>query len=145
MAGQGRKTVDERLVINSLARYDELILEGVNPDDAYLQTINEKLTNDNFPSIYEFADVISIDLKPPIKTEVENGKVYFENRRVEVLEVYKKTGDIKTFADDISKLDSTEILFNIRKKFYKDEVDGGLKKAFDAVNTQKTKLKKADT
>ena len=143
MAGQAKKKVDERLVIDSLARYDELILEGVNSDDAYLQTINEKLTSDNFPNIYEFANTISIDLKPPIKTEIENGKVYFENRRAEVLEVYKKTGDIKTFADDISKLDSTEILFNIRKNFYKDEADGGLKKAFSGINEAKTKLKKA--
>ena len=145
MAGQAKKKVDEKLVINSLAYYDKLILEGVNPDDAYLQTINEKLTNDNLPSIYEFTDVISIDLKPPTKVELENGKVYFENRRAEALKVYKKTGDIKTFADDISKLDSTEILFNIRKNFYKDEADGGLKKAFDGVNTEKTTLKKPKT
>ena len=145
MAGaSNKKKVDKRLVINSLAYYDKLILEGANPDDAYLQTINEKLNNDNFPSIYELTDVISIDLKPPIKTELENGKVYFENRRAEVLEVYNKTGDIKTFAEDISKLDSIEILFNLRKDFYKDEVDGGLKKAFSGINETKIKLLQAE-
>lgn len=134
---------DEKLIANTLGYYDELVLSGVEPDEAYIRTINEKLKNDKLPSIYELTDVISIDLKPPTAVELENGKVYFENRRTEILEVWKKTGDIKTFAEDISKIDNIEKLFIIRKDFYKDDENPN-DKAFSDTNPKK-KLKKAGT
>jgi len=133
---------DERLIDETLRYYDNLVMQGIEPNDAYIKAVDEKLT-DQIPTIQRAFAVSSVsfptaDLTP--EKDGKKGEKYFDNRRNELIEKYKNGDvDMETFIKDVDLLDSSEDLFKVRLDYFGDAAT-----ALSDKNTKKkttTKLK----
>ena len=115
---------DEKLNRDKAVEYynDLVNNKKLEPSDAYIQSI-EKFTNEsNMPTIYNAANLTSINL-PVIKADDPkiSQEQYFKDRRSEVAAAYKdKKIDIQVYMEDIAALDVIEDLFEVRASL-KDE------------------------
>jgi len=114
---------DEKLIDDTLRYYDNLVIQGIEPNDAYIKTVDEKLT-DQIPTIQRAFAVSSVsfptaDLTP--EKDGKKGEKYFDNRRSELIKKYKKGEvDMETFIRDVDLLDSSEDLFKVRLDYFGD-------------------------
>jgi len=112
---------DEKLRINSINYYDKLVLNGMSPADAYLQTTERFLRGDTIPSIDNFTALSSIKLQVPTELEKDNTSLYIENRTKDLVELYKKGAiDINAFSTDIAAIDSIQQLIELRVSLKQD-------------------------
>ena len=121
---------DEKLRTNATSYYKKLIMSGVSPADAYLDTTKKWLRGTNISSVKDFTDFSSIELKKPTKLEKNNPSLYTENRTTELKDLYKNGSiSIEEFSNDIAALDSIEQLIELRISLNEDpfgfEAKGG--------------------
>jgi len=121
---------DEKLRTNATGYYKKLIMSGVSPADAYLDTTKKWLRGTNISSVKDFTDFSSIELKKPTKLEKNNPSLYTENRTTELKDLYKNGSiSIEEFSNDIAALDSIEQLIELRISLNEDpfgfEAKGG--------------------
>ena len=121
MTGPDKK--DQRVIAETLKYYDNLVVQGIEPNDAYIKTVDEKLTK-NIPTIQRSFAVSSVsfptaDLTP--EKDGKKGEKYFDNRRSELMKKYTdKEIDMETFIKDVDLLDSSEDLFKVRLDYFGD-------------------------
>ena len=114
---------DQRVIAETLKYYDNLVVQGIEPNDAYIKTVDEKLTK-NIPTIQRSFAVSSVsfptaDLTP--EKDGKKGEKYFDNRRSELMKKYTdKEIDMETFIKDVDLLDSSEDLFKVRLDYFGD-------------------------
>ena len=112
---------DEKLRINAIGYYDNLVMNGVTPADAYLNTTEKWLRGTNISSVKDFTDFSSIELKKPTQLEIKNPSLYTENRTTELKDLYKNGSiSIEAFSNDIAALDSIEQLIELRISLNED-------------------------
>ena len=123
---------DEKLRTNATGYYKKLIMSGVSPADAYLDTTKKWLRGTNISSVKDFTDFSSIELKKPTKLEKNNPSLYTENRTTELKDLYKNGSiSIEEFSNDIAALDSIEQLIELRISLNEDpfgfepKIEGG--------------------
>ena len=116
----GLKTVDavkanEKLRTNAVDHYNNLVMDGVSPADAYIQTTQSFLRGDSIPGVKDFTNISSMVLTAPTEEEKKSPNTYIENRTTTLLEMYK-TGkiNIDVFSQDLAALDSISNLINLR-------------------------------
>ena len=106
---------NEKLRINAIDHYKDLIINGVSPADAYIQTTKSFLRGNTIPGVKDFTNISSIILTTPTDEEKKSPSLYIENKTNNLLELYKKGQiDIDRFSNDISALDSIQNLINLR-------------------------------
>ena len=112
---------NEKLRINAVDYYDQLIIDGATPADAYIQSTEAFLRGNNIPVVQNFTGISSITLNKPTKDERENPSLYIENRTKELTELYKNHSiDINTFSKDLAALDSIDNLITLRMELNAD-------------------------
>ena len=106
---------NEKLRINAIDHYRDLVMDGTSPPDAYIQTTKAFLRGNNIPGVKDFTNISSMILTAPTEEEKKSPNTYVENRTNNLLELYKKGQiDIDRFSNDISALDSIQNLINLR-------------------------------
>jgi len=116
----GLKTVDavkanEKLRTNAVDHYNNLVMDGVSPADAYIQTTQSFLRGDSIPGVKDFTNISSMVLTAPTEEEKKSPNTYIENRTNNLLEMYKKGEiNIDIFSQDLAALDSISNLINLR-------------------------------
>ena len=114
---------DQKLIDDTLRYYDNLVIRGIEPNDAYIKAIEEKLT-DQMPTIQRAFNVSSVsfptaDLTP--EKDGKKGEKYFDNLRSVVMKKYTEGDiDMETFTRDVDLLDSSEDLFKVRLDYFGD-------------------------
>ena len=106
---------NEKLRANATGFYRDLVLDGMSPADAYLQTTKSFLRGSNIPAVKDFTAISSIILAKPTEEEVKNPDTYVENITKQLTEMYR-TGaiDISTFSTDLASIDSIDNLIKLR-------------------------------
>ena len=106
---------NEKLRINAVSYYDDLVMNGTSPADAYIQTTKSFLRGNNIPAVKNFTNLSAIILNEPTDLEKKNPSLYIENRTKELTELYKNGSiDINTFSNDLSAIDSIDELIKLR-------------------------------
>lgn len=126
-------TKDERKYVDAVDMFDQLVLKGIDPKDAYTQTASAFLDNSQLPSIYEVAPIQTISIPEPSEEDFKNPARYFEDRRTEIAKAYKDaegTISIEQFAKDIDSIDTMEDTFLMRQEKF-----GTAQNAFSSNNT----------
>ncbi len=126
-------TKDERKYVDAVDMFDQLVLKGIDPKDAYTQTASAFLDNSQLPSIYEVAPIQTISIPNPSEEDFKNPARYFEDRRTEIAKAYKDaegTISIEQFAKDIDSIDTMEDTFLMRQEKF-----GTAQNAFSSTNT----------
>ena len=126
-------TKDERKYVDAVDMFDQLVLKGIDPKDAYTQTASAFLDNSQLPSIYEVAPIQTISIPEPSEEDFKNPARYFEDRRTEIAKAYKDaegTISIEQFAKDIDSIDTMEDTFLMRQEKF-----GTAQNAFSSTNT----------
>jgi hypothetical protein len=126
-------TDDEYKYINAIDMFDQLVLKGVDPKDAYTQTATAYLDKSQLPNIYEVSPIQTISLPNPSEEDFKNPAKYFEDRRTEIANNYKSaegTISIEQFARDIDSIDTMEDTFLMRQEKF-----GTAQDAFSSENT----------
>tara|TARA_A100000172_G_scaffold27050_2_gene15893 strand:- start:4815 stop:6467 length:1653 start_codon:yes stop_codon:yes gene_type:complete len=126
-------TDDEYKYINAIDMFDQLVLKGVDPKDAYTQTATAYLDKSQLPNIYEVSPIQTISLPNPSEEDFKNPAKYFEDRRTEIANIYKSaegTISIEQFARDIDSIDTMEDTFLMRQEKF-----GTAQDAFSSENT----------
>ena len=112
---------DEKLRINAISHYDNLVMNGSTPADAYLNTTEKMLRGTNISTVKDFTNLSSIELKKPTQLEIKNPSLYTENRTTELKDLYKNGSiSIEEFSNDIAALDSIEQLIELRISLNED-------------------------
>ena len=110
----------EKLRINAVSYYDDLVMNGMSPADAYIETTSSFLRGNNIPAVKNFTNLSSITLNEPTDLEKKNPSLYIENRTKELTTLYKNGSiDINTFSNDLSAIDSIDELIKLRMKIQK--------------------------
>ena len=113
--------------------FDQLVLKGIKPEDAYTQTATAFLDKSQLPNIYEVAPIQTISIPNPSEEDFKNPAKFFEDRRTDIANAYKKakgTISMEQFARDIDSLDTMEDTFLMRQDKF-----GTVKDAFSSTNT----------
>ena len=106
---------DEKLRIVAVDHYKDLVMNGMTPADAYIQTTKSFLRGNNIPAVKNFTNLSAIILNKPTDLEKKNPSLYIENRTKELTELYRNGSiDINTFSNDLSAIDSIEELIKLR-------------------------------
>ena len=112
---------NEKLRINAVSYYDDLVMNGMSPADAYIETTNSFLRGNNIPAVKNFTNLSSIILNQPTDLEKKNPSLYIENRTKELTALYKNGSiDINTFSNDLSAIDSIDELIKLRDDLGED-------------------------
>ena len=126
-------TENERKYVDAVDMFDQLVLKGIDPKDAYTQTASAFLDNSQLPSIFEVAPIQTISIPNPSEEDFKNPARYFEDRRTEIAKAYKDaegTISIEQFAKDIDSIDTMEDTFLMRQEKF-----GTAQDAFSSTNT----------
>ena len=120
----------EKLRIVAVNHYKDLVMNGMTPADAYLQTTKSLLRGNNIPAVKNFTNLSAIILNKPTDLEKKNPSLYIENRTKELTELYRNGSiDINTFSNDLSAIDSIDELIKLRDDLGEDpfgfEAKGG--------------------
>ena len=114
-SGSPEIKANEKLRINATSYYDNLVLDGMSPSDAYLETTKAFLRGNNIPAVKDFTAISSITLDKPTEEEVKSPSTYVINRTKDITELYRNGSiDISTFSTDIAALDSIDNLIKLR-------------------------------
>jgi len=106
---------NEKLRIVAVDHYKNLVMNGMSPADAYIQTTKSFLRGNNIPPIKNFTNLSALILNEPTDLEKKNPSLYIENRTKELTELYKNGSiDINTFSNDLSAIDSIDELIKLR-------------------------------
>ena len=106
---------NEKLRINAIDHYRDLVMDGTSPPDAYIQTTKAFLRGNNIPGVKDFTNISSMILTAPTEEEKKSPNTYVENRTNNLLEMYKKGEiNIDVFSQDLAALDSISNLINLR-------------------------------
>ena len=116
---------NEKLRTNATGFYKDLVLDGMSPADAYLQTTKAFLRGNNIPAVKDFTAISSIILAKPTEEEVKSPSTYTLNRTKELTELYR-TGaiNISTFSTDLAAIDSIDNLIKLRSELGIEDVFG---------------------
>ena len=128
-------TEDERKYVDAVDMFDQLVLKGIDPKDAYIQTATAFLDNSQLPNIFEVAPIQTIPIPNPSEEDFKNPARYFEDRRTEIANAYKDaegTMSMEQFARDIDSIDTMENTFLMRQEKF-----GTAQDAFSSNNTGK--------
>ena len=134
-SNQKVNTKNERKYVDAVDMFDQLVLKGIDPKDAYNQTATAFLDNSQLPTIYEVAPIQTISIPDPSDEDFKNPAKYFEDRRTEIANVYKDAEgsmSIEQFAKDIDSIDTMEDTFLMRQDKFGTPQD-----AFSSNNTGK--------
>jgi hypothetical protein len=126
-------TKSERKFVDAVDMFDQLVLKGIKPEDAYTQTATAFLDKSQLPNIYEVAPIQTISIPNPSEEDFKNPAKFFEDRRTDIANAYKKakgTISMEQFARDIDSLDTMEDTFLMRQDKF-----GTVKDAFSSTNT----------
>jgi len=132
-SNQKVNTGDERKFVDAVDMFDQLVLKGVKPEDAYTQTATAYLDKSQLPNIYEVSPIQTISIPAPSEEDFKNPAKYFEDRRTSIADVYKKgkgSISIEQFARDMDSLDVMEDTFLMRQEKF-----GTVKEGFSSTNT----------
>ena len=132
-SNQKVNTGDERKFVDAVDMFDQLVLKGIKPEDAYTQTATAYLDKSQLPNIYEVSPIQTISIPAPSEEDFKNPAKYFEDRRTSIANVYNKgkgSISIEQFARDIDSLDVMEDTFLMRQEKF-----GTVKEAFSSTNT----------
>ena len=106
---------NEKLRINAIDHYRDLVMDGTSPADAYIQTTKAFLRGNSIPGVKDFTNISSMILTAPTEEEKKSPNTYVENRTNNLLEMYKKGEiNIDIFSQDLAALDSISNLINLR-------------------------------
>ena len=134
-SNQKVNTEDERKYVDAVDMFDQLVLKGIDPKDAYIQTATAFLDNSQLPNIFEVAPIQTILIPNPSEEDFKNPARYFEDRRTEIANAYKDaegTMSMEQFARDIDSIDTMENTFLMRQEKF-----GTAQDAFSSNNTGK--------
>ena len=134
-SNQKVNTEDERKYVDAVDMFDQLVLKGIDPKDAYIQTATAFLDNSQLPNIFEVAPIQTIPIPNPSEEDFKNPARYFEDRRTEIANAYKDaegTMSMEQFARDIDSIDTMENTFLMRQEKF-----GTAQDAFSSNNTGK--------
>ena len=132
-SNQKVNTKDERKFVDAVDMFDQLVLKGIKPEDAYTQTATAFLDKSQLPSIFEVAPIQTISIPNPSEEDFKNPAKYFEDRRTDIANAYDKgkgTISMEQFARDIDSLDTMEDTFLMRQDKF-----GTVQEAFSSTNT----------
>jgi len=106
---------NEKLRNNATSHYKNLVLDGMSPADAYLQTTKAFLRGNNIPGVKDFTPISSIILSKPTEEETKSPSTYVINRTKDLTELYRDGAiDINTFSSDLASIDSIDNLIKLR-------------------------------
>ena len=106
---------NEKLRTNATGHYKTLVLDGMSPADAYLETTKRFLRGNNIPGVKDFTTISSITLSKPTEEETKSPSTYVIDRTKEVTELYRDGAiDIQTFSSDLASIDSIDNLIKLR-------------------------------
>ena len=106
---------NEKLRTNAVDHYNQLVMDGISPADAYIQTTQSFLRGDSIPGVKDFTNISSMVLTAPTEEEKKSPNTYVENRTTTLLEMYKNGKiNIDVFSQDLAALDSISNLINLR-------------------------------
>ena len=123
---------DEYKFINAIDMFDNLVLQGVKPEDAYTQAASTYLDKSQLPNIYEVSPIQTISIPDPSEEDFKNPAKFFEDRRIDLANAYNKgkgTISIEQFSRDIDSIDTMEDTFLMRQEKF-----GTVKDAFSTKN-----------
>ena len=123
---------DEYKFINAIDMFDNLVLQGVKPEDAYTQAASTYLDKSQLPNIYEVSPIQTISIPDPSEEDFKNPAKFFEDRRTDLANAYNKgkgTISIEQFSRDIDSIDTMEDTFLMRQEKF-----GTVKDAFSTKN-----------
>ena len=116
---------NEKLRTNATGHYKTLVLDGMSPADAYLETTKRFLRGNNIPGVKDFTTISSITLSKPTEEETKSPSTYVINRTKELTELYRDGAiDINTFSSDLSSIDSIDNLIKLRGELKLKDVFG---------------------
>ena len=116
---------NEKLRTNATGHYKTLVLDGMSPADAYIETTKRFLRGNNIPGVKDFTTISSITLSKPTEEETKSPSTYVINRTKELTELYRGGAiDINTFSSDLASIDSIDNLIKLRGELGIDDVFG---------------------
>ena len=124
-AGNPAIKANEKLRTNATGHYKTLVLDGMSPADAYIETTKRFLRGNNIPGVKDFTTISSITLSKPTEEETKSPSTYVINRTKELTELYRGGAiDINTFSIDLASIDSIDNLIKLRGELGIDDVFG---------------------
>ena len=124
-AGNPAIKANEKLRTNATGHYKTLVLDGMSPADAYIETTKRFLRGNNIPGVKDFTTISSITLSKPTEEETKSPSTYVINRTKELTELYRGGAiDINTFSSDLASIDSIDNLIKLRGELGIDDVFG---------------------
>ena len=106
---------NEKLRTNATGHYKTLVLDGMSPADAYLETTKRFLRGNNIPGVKDFTTISSITLSEPTEEEIKSPSTYVINRTKDLTKLYANGSiDIQTFSSDLASIDSIDNLIKLR-------------------------------
>ena len=114
-AGSPAIKANEKLRTNATGHYKTLVLDGMSPADAYLETTKRFLRGNNIPGVKDFTTISSITLSEPTEEEIKSPSTYVINRTKDLTKLYANGSiDIQTFSSDLASIDSIDNLIKLR-------------------------------
>ena len=133
--------IETKRRLNGKKLYNDLILNNVRPEDAYLKVLQTIVNKEAVPTLRELIQPQTVSVATPENFESNfDHKKYFNDLRKQAVDVYKSTGNFALFREDIDRLDTIEDILEFRFSIFKD-----YNKAFADHNDVVKKKKKADT
>lgn len=133
--------IETKRRLNGKKLYNDLILNNVRPEDAYIKVLQSIVNKEAIPTLRELIQPQTVSIATPENFESNfDHKKYFEDLRKQAVDVYKSTGNFALFREDINRLDTIEDVLELRYSILKD-----YNKAFSDTNDVVKKKKKADT
>jgi len=116
---------NEKLRTNATGHYRNLVLDGMSPADAYLDTTKRFLRGSNIPGVKDFTSISSIILSKPTEEEKKSPSTYVINRTKDLTELYRNGSiDINAFSSDLAAIDSIDNLIKLRGELGIEDVFG---------------------
>ena len=133
--------IETKRRLNGKKLYNDLILNNVRPEDAYLKVLQTIVNKEAVPTLRELIQPQTVSVATPENFESNfDHKKYFNDLRKQAVDVYKSTGNFALFREDIDRLDTIEDILEFRFSIFKD-----YNKAFADHNDVVKKGKGADT
>lgn len=127
--------------LNGKKLYNDLILNNVRPEDAYIQVLRSITNKEVLPTIQELIQPATVTIEAPEQFESNfSSAKYFEDLRKKAVDSYRITGNYNAYREDISRLDTIEDVVNLRFSILKD-----YSSAFADTNEITKKGKEANT
>mgnify|MGYP003118074846 FL=1 len=103
--------------MNALEEYNRHITNGLNPEDAYLETIS-KFSEKELPKPDDLPKPIGFELSSVKETLNKNPDNAFDNLYKKAVDKFQKDGNLEEYKENIKRLDFIQDVFKVRKSIF---------------------------